>query len=226
MIPHAFHFRLALKAALFCFLLMLDALLLAAFIVLFQSGGTASIVQFPFDCAVVFGAAVHGESDAGPGITRRTLTAVQLAQHDDIKNIILTGGKGSAGQESEAQVMRKVAMRAGMPPERIILEEKADSTWQNLRYSKPLTRNCKSVVAISDSYHLARIRLLAFRQGWGDIATYPAFPAPSGAFQAVSVLRESIALLYYVSIDGGTLDRELDSNTQSGANIVNANYVD
>lgn len=152
---------------------------------------------FPTDCALVFGAAVHSKEDPGPGITRRVETAAELYKQGHVKTVYLTGGKGDEFKESEAQVMRKVAMLEGIDPEDLILEEDSSSTWENLNNSWPLIAGCESVVAISDRYHLARIEYLAERQGWGTLMTYPAQRTAPLRFEAKSVLREAVGFVYY-----------------------------
>lgn len=155
---------------------------------------------FPAECGLVFGAAVHRTDDPGPGITRRTSTAARLVHEGMVDRLIFTGGRGAASNESEAAVMRGVAMRRGVDPDRIMLEEQATSTWENLVYARPLVSDCASIVGISDRYHLARIQYLAALQGWGELRVYPADNPPNDAFTIRSVAREVVAMLYYMLI--------------------------
>jgi len=149
---------------------------------------------FPVDCAIVFGSAVHGIGTAGPGITRRVTTAADLYHEGKVQKLFLTGGKGDENKESEAHVMRKVALLQGVDPEDIVLEEQATSTIENIMLTTPLLTDCKSIVGISDRYHLARIAYL------GDIQTYPADKLPTRAFEVRAVLREVAAFLYTFGI--------------------------
>ncbi|MEK7563677.1 MAG: YdcF family protein [Patescibacteria group bacterium] len=155
---------------------------------------------FPAECGLVFGAAVHRTDDPGPGITRRTSTAARLVHEGMVDRLIFTGGRGAASNESEAAVMRAVAMRRGVDPDRITLEEEATSTWENLVYARPLVSDCSSIVGISDRYHLARIQYLAELQDWGELPVYPADNPPNDAFTIRSVMREVAAMLYYMLI--------------------------
>jgi len=148
-------------------------------------------------CAVVFGAAVRGGSEAGPGITRRVQAAADLYHQGSIQTIILTGGKGSQIQESEAAVMQKVAMRLGIDSEDLRLEDKATSTWENLAFTKELVGDCSSIIAISDRYHLARIEYLAELQEWGNLRTLPAGRVPLVSFEVRAVVREALGHIYY-----------------------------
>ena len=88
-------------------------------------------------------------------------------------------------------------MRLGIDDEDIILEENAKSTWENLTLTRSLAGDCRTVVAISDRYHLSRIRYLAFLQEWGNLRTLPAIEVPPFAFEARAVLRETFGHIYY-----------------------------
>lgn len=158
--------------------------------------GYTSDFASPVECALVFGAVVHGDNRAGPGITRRVKAAVKLYEEDSIERLIFTGGKGRNGQLSEAQVMKDLAVRLGVSLEDILLEEHATSTWENLEFSRSLIEDCEDLVAVSDRYHLTRIRALASLQGIDVLQTYAAAPA-SSTFEVRSVLREAVGILYY-----------------------------
>lgn len=174
--------------------LILGLTLVALSIVIVSSFGGSS--ELPADCAVVFGAAVYDDRPS-PAILRRVSTAVDLYHRRMVKTLFLTGGKGSRDRTTEARVMRRIAVRDGVDPRDIILEERARSTWENLLLTRPLTASCGSVVAISDEFHLARISLLAARQGWGMLQTVPAGIPGSARAEARSVLREAAGYLYY-----------------------------
>lgn len=151
----------------------------------------------PADCAIVFGAAVYGNSIAGPAIVRRVSTAAHLYRNGQINRLILSGGKGVGNARSEANVMRSEAIGQGVSASDIVLEEESHSTWENIQNSKNLTSGCKSVVGISDAFHLARIELVARRQGWGKLPTIPAGNRPQPMSEQQSVLREVFAYIYY-----------------------------
>jgi len=151
-------------------------------------------------CGLVFGAAVHGSSQPGPGIARRVETAARLYREGILQHIIMTGGKGSDGVRSEAAVMRDFGIAEGIDPDAIVLEDQARSTWENLVYSRPLTASCSTVIGISDRYHLARIEYLASLQGFRGLQTFPSDISATTAFEMKSLGREVAALLYYISL--------------------------
>lgn len=149
------------------------------------------------DCAIVFGAAVRGTDSAGPGINRRLGTAVRLYQEGKVRRLVLSGGRGSEGQESEASVMRDLALEAGVPLSALSLEEESHSTLENLANSKALLADCDTIVGVSDGYHLARIEMLADRVGMPLLRTIPADRSPNLTFEAFSIGREVAAYLWY-----------------------------
>ncbi len=152
---------------------------------------------FPADCGIVFGAAVYG-SRPGPALVRRVAAAVDMYRKGNVGRLFLTGGKGEADRQTEAQAMERLAVGQGVDPRVITLEQRARSTWENLLFTRPLTGSCSSVVAISDEFHLARIELLAARQGWGSLTTFPAGVPPTPRSEFRSLLRETVAYLYYL----------------------------
>ncbi|MDD5751478.1 MAG: YdcF family protein [Candidatus Peribacteraceae bacterium] len=151
-------------------------------------------------CGLVFGAAVHGNSQPGPGIARRVETAARLYREGILQQIIMTGGKGRDGVESEAAVMRDFGIAEGIDPDVIVVEDQARSTWENLVYSRPLTASCSTIIGISDRYHLARIEYLAHLQGLQGLQTLPSDISATTAFEIKSLGREVAALLYYISL--------------------------
>src|SRR3989344_1977629 len=167
--------------------------LIAILVILMNFGGNA---VFPVDCAVVFGSAVRQGSEAGPGITRRVETAVHLLQEGSVQRLFFTGGVGEGNLASEAAVMRNVALRMGVSHDVISLEDDATSTWQNIKFIQPHLTDCTSIVGISDRYHLARIRLTAWKLGV-PMAIYPAERQAGVPFEIVAALREAVGILMY-----------------------------
>ncbi len=145
----------------------------------------------------MFGAAVSRGSNAGPAIVRRVGEASRLYREGKVQHLIMTGGKGEGNRKTEAEVMRQQAIVGFVPAHAIALEDQSHSTWENLLYSKNLTSDCSSVVAISDQYHLGRIRLLAFRQGWRGLMTWPAQQHEPLGLEQRGFMREVFAVLYY-----------------------------
>ncbi|MDD5470231.1 MAG: YdcF family protein [Candidatus Peribacteraceae bacterium] len=177
-----------------CAVLAANLFLWFGLTVLVARSGSAVL---PAECGIVFGAAVRFDGTAGPSSLRRVQTAAKLYGEGQLERIFITGGRGEGMRFSEAEVMSSVALEEGVDPAAIVLEEQSRSTWENLLFVKPLLENCSSTVAISDGYHLARIRLLAHRQGWGTLQTYPADLRPPLRDELKNLVREVLGLGYY-----------------------------
>ncbi len=149
------------------------------------------------DCAIVFGAAVVGARLPGSAIIRRITKAVQLLQAGNVRKLVLSGGHGEGQPLSESEVMREQAHAQGVDDHLMLLESASRSTWENIAFSRPLLAQCSSVLAVSDRYHLARIRMIAYRQGWGSLAAVPATTGETSPTEGESELREILGILYY-----------------------------
>lgn len=186
--------RVFARAVLFSVSFIVVLLIGTYLIIYTHFDGTATL---PADCGIVFGAAVYGQNLPGPAISRRVAAAAELWREGSVKTLILSGGRGEGVRNSEAEVMRALALELGVAGDSLLIEEQSHSTWENLINSKNLTSGCSSVVGISDQYHLARIELLAWRQGWPELQTVPAQDRPPVESEKRSVFREVLAYLYY-----------------------------
>lgn len=155
----------------------------------------------PADCALVFGSVVHGDSLPGPGIRRRVETAAALYSTDLVQTVFMSGGIGRSEQASEAEVMKRYALRLGVPLKDIVTENLSTSTLENIRLSAQNERfkTCNHVVAISDGYHLARIAMIMQWLGLSNVS-YQATALPrTDLFFLRSTARESVALPYLIA---------------------------
>lgn len=130
-----------------------------------------------------------------------------LLRHPDAVAIV-TGGIGEGETISEARCMFDALTAMGIDPQRIWMEEKATSTWQNLKYSLihiEEKTGCRpaSVGVVSSEYHLFRVGLHAKRQG----LTITGIPSKTGnlADWLRNFLRE-IAGVWHFFILGGLYD--------------------
>ena len=72
------------------------------------------------------------------------LTGLTVAQFFPQSPIIVTGGNPQSGN-TEAGQMRKMLLLLGFPDNRIIVEDKANSTVQNAQFSVPLAKQARHV---------------------------------------------------------------------------------
>ena len=121
------------------------------------------------DYVVVLGAKVRHD---GPSVSlqNRIDGAYEyLTAHPDTIAIV-SGGKGSDEPITEAECMYHELIAMGIDPSRVWMEDKATSTWENLKFSLDLieertgTRPTK-IGLLSSEYHLFRAGLFAKDQG-------------------------------------------------------------
>ena len=87
----------------------------------------------------------------------RVLAGLAVAQFFPQSPIIVTGGNPKNGN-TEAGEMRKMLQFMGFPDNRIILEDKANSTVQNARFSVPLAKKADTsgIILVTSSTHQGR----------------------------------------------------------------------
>ena len=128
----------------------------------------------PADVAVVFGAQVHNDGAPSTSLRDRMTTAEQLYKRRLVRRLIVSGGVGESGY-NEALVMRDMAVAAGVPAKAVIIDSDGVNTDATVRHSIAFLdgRDWDRVLAVSQGYHLPRIKLAYQRAGW-DVLTVPA----------------------------------------------------
>ena len=118
---------------------------------------------------IVLGAAVYGEQ---PSLTlvRRMEGALDYLQRYPESLVIVSGGMGPGETVTEAEAMHDWLAAHNISEQRILIEDKATSTKENLQYSFDIIRergddpNGK-VAIVSSAYHLYRAKSMAMRLG-------------------------------------------------------------
>ena len=118
---------------------------------------------------IVLGAAVYGDR---PSLTlvRRLEGALDYLEQYPESVAIVSGGMGQGETVTEAQAMHDWLRHHGIEEERIILEDKATSTQENLSFSFEKIRERGdspegNVAIVSSAYHLFRAKSMARLQG-------------------------------------------------------------
>ncbi len=121
------------------------------------------------DYLIVLGAAVHGDQ---PSLTleRRLEGALDYLNQYPDSVVIVSGGMGPGERITEAKAMHDWLIAHDVPEERILLEDKATSTEENLEFSFAIIRERGddpdgNVAIVSSAYHLYRAKVLARNQG-------------------------------------------------------------
>ena len=116
--------------------------------------------------AVVLGAGVNGRTPSLSLAVRLQACLDYIADKPDIP-IVVTGGQGPGEQITEARCMADWLIAHGVDERRILLEERAENTAENIRYSREMLAAAgvgplEPVAVVSADYHLCRAGLL-----WG-----------------------------------------------------------
>ncbi len=121
---------------------------------------------------VVLGCRVYGER-ASLSMVERLDAAYEYLQENEQAVCILSGGKGSGENITEAECMYRYLVNKGIASERLYKEEKSTTTRENLKFSLELINELglSSDIAIATSeYHQYRAGLIAEDLGIGATA--------------------------------------------------------
>ena len=157
------------------------------------------------DSVVVLGAKVRSW---GPSVSlwdRIYAAADYLKAHPEVIAVV-SGGQGADEPETEAGCMYRELVNLGVEPERILIEDRAKSTWENIRFSLDLleketgARPAKLGV-VSSEYHLFRASLFAKNAG----VQFVGIPAKTSRLgQKINhFMREVAGVWHYILLGGG-----------------------
>lgn len=138
--------------------------------------GFGSRAPAGLDYLIVLGAQVR-EDGPSAVLKYRLDAAAQYLRENDSTTCIVTGGKGATEPFSEGEGMKQYLVSVGIPEDRIIVEDKALNTVQNIQYSKALMSSPDAPTAIvTNNFHVTRALALARGQGLTNVY---AIAAPS-----------------------------------------------
>ena len=128
------------------------------------------------DAAIVLGAAVWRDGPS-PALQRRLGAASAVFTAQRVQWIVTTGGLGRFAP-TEGEASRDWLAARGIPLERIVVENRSHTTWENLSFAMSELRRhgIRRVFIVSDGYHLARGVRMARDLGleaWGVSADGP-----------------------------------------------------
>jgi len=114
--------------------------------------------------------------------------------------VITTGGAASDPKYTEGGVGHDYLMRKGIPESALIAETQASDTSKSAQRVAVIMRanRLKSCIAVSDAYHVFRIRKMLEHQGLKVYQAPQADSRPRTRWQRlVTVLRESMSYLLW-----------------------------
>ncbi|MBS0201625.1 MAG: YdcF family protein [Planctomycetes bacterium] len=151
----------------------------------------------PADIIVVFGCYVRPDGVPSMALSDRVKTGVELYKAGLASKLVFSGGPGP-GAVHETEAMRTLAIKLGVPGDSIELDRdglNTQATVRNLVVRSDFQQPPR-VLAVSNYYHLPRIKLCFRRAGW-EVCTVPARDSRRLYYQERLMLREVVALWWY-----------------------------
>jgi uncharacterized SAM-binding protein YcdF (DUF218 family) len=158
----------------------------------------------PADAIVVFGAAEYNGAPS-PVFQARLDHAFDLEQRGLAPLVITTGGSGGDPRFTEGAVGRDYLIQQGVAADKIIADTRSETTYENAQAVERILgqRHARDCIAVSDGFHLYRIKMLLRSLG---ITAY-ASPVPNSSIEedpfqrTVHSLREMlIVTLWHLGI--------------------------
>ena len=117
----------------------------------------AAAKDFSKPAIVILGYGLNPDGTMRTILRRRVLTGLAVAQFFPQSPIIVTGGNPQNGK-TEAGQMHKMLRALGVPEDRIIVEDKANSTVQNAQFSVPLAEQAgaSGIILVTSTTHQDR----------------------------------------------------------------------
>ena len=135
----------------------------------------------PADAIVVFGAAQY-DGQPSPVFKSRLDHAFDLEERGLAPVVITTGGGGGDPHFTEAGVGRDYLIQQGLAADKILTDPESQTTYQSVGAVVRLlqSRHERSCVAVSDGFHLYRIKLMLAARG---LKAYTS-PAPDSPIES------------------------------------------
>lgn len=162
-----------------------------AFVVISQSPDITSIEtaeSFDADCILVLGAGVRGTSPS-PMLLDRLNQGIALYEAGVSDRLLMSGDHGQADYD-EVNVMKRIAVEAGIPSSHVFMDHAGFSTYESLIRARDVF-GVKRVIIVSQKEHLYRALMIADTLGLEAIGV-AAEVIPYGG-QWARDLRESVA---------------------------------
>jgi uncharacterized SAM-binding protein YcdF (DUF218 family) len=190
-LPHAVKAILSKAAFGICVLFVVSLVVIEGFILLNMRETAAAGADY----VVVLGCQVDGSVPSVP-LRRRVNAAARYLRGNPRAKVVVSGGRGSGEDNTEAAVMKMLLLDYGVDEARILTEEKASSTQENLAFSDRLyhLRN-ERVVIVTTDYHLFRALSVAKKLRYRYVTGLPSRSHPLSL--PAYLLREYTAIVYY-----------------------------
>ncbi|MBR1736519.1 MAG: YdcF family protein, partial [Firmicutes bacterium] len=125
------------------------------------------------DAVIVLGCSVKGEKPSN-FLIARTNAAYEYYKLNPSAVFVLSGGKGSQEDISEAEAMKRLLLDSGIPSDQLLLEDRSTTTRENFTYSKEILdkyfeNKPYSTVYVTNTFHCYRSLKTAENCGYDNI---------------------------------------------------------
>lgn len=143
---------------------------------------------------ILLGASITGTTPS-PALMNRIDVAVQYLKRNPQTVIIVSGGIKKNKKLSEAVVIRQELTNQGISPEKIIMEERAQNTHENIKFAKLLIPEyAKHGILVTNDFHMFRAKKVAVKQGLYLEELVAKTPK---SIRIQSIIREYLAITKY-----------------------------
>lgn len=114
------------------------------------------------DCVIVCGYPTNDDGSLSNILKSRIDKAIELYDHHQVRYFIVSGG-AIHNQYSEALAMKAYALKKGVKDEDILLEEKAKSTYHNMKLSQVIMEqyHFHDCYIVTNSWHKIKAKYYA-----------------------------------------------------------------
>ena len=154
---------------------VLVALIVAALLCVFGKivAGSRVCTEAPARHAIVLGLALENGKPTGDLLSRLDAAERYLRENPET-TLILTGGNADESGKTEAAVMRDLLIKRGAAADRLMLEDRAETTKENFQNVARMIDPAEPVVLISSDYHMDRAVQMAKSAGFAEVLRLPA----------------------------------------------------
>ena len=158
----------SLLARMGAFVLVVCVAIITILTAIILSAASDNPKNIPNDASVIVpGCLLHGDK---PGEMLQSRLNTALSYLNAHKNAVCVVCGGYIGRYTQAAVMRAYLVKKGVSPSRILVDDRSDTTYENLQNAKVLLAGKKDIVITTDSYHEYRSKFYAKKLGFNAYA--------------------------------------------------------
>ncbi len=151
-----------------------------------------ALKNFKDDCdyLLILGGDIIGADTPSPQLFERMKAAVRyLDEHKNVVAVPCGGCFRKEQKKSEAAIIADYLIEQGISSDRIILEDKSTTTYENFEFGLPIIKNHADknideirIAFLSSDYHMHRAGIIAKQSGIKDVRRVSC-PTPGSAMQ-------------------------------------------